>query len=219
MCGTCVENCPSKALTICGKTVSGEEVLKDLLEDSVFYRTSGGGVTISGGDPGFQPDFAAEIMRLSQQAGIHTAIETNLCYSEETLQKLLQFCDLVMADIKHIDTAKHRIGTGRGNELILENIQRITKPLILRTPVIPGFNDDPETIRAIANFAKKQPSLLYYELLTYNPLGIAKAEKLGLNVKPLPYITPEHAEELTCAALSTGVKTYLNGKEKRENNV
>ena len=102
------------------------------------------------------------------------------------LEKLVAGCDLVMADLKHIDSQKHRAGTGHGNEQVLENLRSLTVPLILRTPIVPGFNDDAGTISRIAEFAVKLDMLQYYELLTYHPLGCGKAERLGLEERAKP---------------------------------
>ena len=174
----------------CGRVVSVDEVMRDLAEDIPFYGESGGGVTVSGGEPGCQSDFTAEILHRCHKMKIHAALETNLAYSRAILEKLVAGCDLVMADLKHIDSQKHRAGTGHGNEQVLENLRSLTVPLILRTPIVPGFNDDAGTIRRIAEFAVKLDTLQYYELLTYHPLGCGKAERLGMEKRAKPQASP-----------------------------
>ena len=145
---------------------------------------------------------------------IHTALETNLAYSPAILKKLAVDCDLIMADLKHIDSQKHCAGTGCGNEQVLENLRSLTVPLILRTPLVPGFNDDRETLRSIAEFAGTLNTLLYYELLTYHPLGCGKAQRLGMKerTKPLFFTKAQTIDNLLEAASETGVPLFLNGR-------
>ena len=214
-CGKCVSACLPGALSISGRNMSVDEVIADISEDIPFYKNSGGGITITGGEPGCQAEFSAEIMRRSRELGIHTAVETNLGYGEETLRMLLEHCDLVMADLKHIDSAKHLEGTGCPNEQTLANFRKIDRPLIIRTPVIPGFNDDAAAIRQMAEFAAELPTLLYYDLLTYHPLGVAKAVRLGMTGrdKALEPLNSEVMRTFAELAKSTGITTCLNGKE------
>ena len=216
-CGQCAEQCFSGALTLCGKKASVGTVMEDLVQDELFYRASGGGVTLSGGEPGMQPDFSKAVLRECRARGIHTALETNLAYPESVRKALCAEADLVMADLKQMDSRKHREGTGCGNRQILENLRRMDRPLILRTPLVPGFNDDAESIRRIAEFAASLKSLLYYELLTYHPLGCGKARHLGMEFRsvPLPEIPEGKIRELTESAAAVGIPLYRNGKEWR----
>lgn len=214
-CFRCVEACFTGALSICGRMISTDEVMRDLVEDLPFYRESGGGVTISGGEPGCQADFTVEILRRCHEQQIHTALETNLACSSAIWSRLAADCDLVMADLKHLDSQKHREGTGCGNEQMLENLRSLTRPLILRTPIVPGFNAEAETIRRIAEFAAKLDTLQYYELLTYHPLGCGKAARLGWKERVTPLTLPakDLVEQLVEAAAETGVPLFLNGKQ------
>lgn len=213
-CFRCVEMCFSGALSICGREICAEDVVKDVAQDIPFYRESGGGITVSGGEPGCQAAFTAEILARCREMQIHTAIETNLAYPDSVLETLIADCDLVMADLKHLDPQRHREGTGCGNEQVMGNLLSLTKPLILRTPVVPGFNDDPETIRGIAEFASKLDPLKYYELLTYHPLGCGKAERFGMKdrILSLPSLQSDVIEKLIKAASETGVPLCLNGR-------
>lgn len=182
-CGKCREGCFAGARVWSGKEMTAEEVLDEVFQDEAYYKNSGGGITISGGEVMLQPDFAYELLRSCKERGIHTAIETNLNVSWSRIEKLLPVLDLIMCDIKHMDDEKHRTWTGAGNALILANIKELAKngvPVIIRTPVIPGVNQTKEEIAAIAGYIKEsQVNLLYYELLNFNPLGDTKYK--GLN--------------------------------------
>jgi pyruvate formate lyase activating enzyme len=182
-CGTCVRTCYAEALKLVGREVAGPAVLAEVLEDRAFYANSGGGVTLSGGEPLCQQAFAIEVLRLCRDAGVHTAIETNLAWPWEHVEPVLPWLDLLMADIKTMDTALHRQWTGTGNERVLDNVRRLAGrdlPLIIRTPVIPGVNDTEKEIGRIADFIADLPNLQYYELLPYHPLGLGKYASLGM---------------------------------------
>ena len=126
-CGKCVEVCPDGARTLMGKWVSVQQVMRELVRDKRFYDNSAGGITLSGGDPTAQPKFAQSLLRACKDAGLHTAIETCGCTSWPVLERLLEHVDLVLFDIKHSDSAKHREGTGKPNRLILENARMIAR--------------------------------------------------------------------------------------------
>jgi pyruvate formate lyase activating enzyme len=187
------------------------QVLDQLEQDKDYYLTSGGGVTLSGGELMMQAGFAAEILRACRERGIAAAIETNLAYDYALLEGLLPCLDLVMADIKVLDEGRHRAFTGIGNGEIRENAARLAKtglPYIIRSPVIPGFNDNRADIKAIAAFVRGLGGhLLYYELLGFNPLGDSKYRALG---RENPYggarlVDDELMEALVAAAAETGI--------------
>lgn len=193
-CGKCAETCYAGALVLCGRKTSVNEVMDEVLRDRVFYETSGGGVTLSGGDPTFQSDFSHAILERCKAEGLHTAIETAANCRWEDLDALLAVTDLVMMDIKHIDPRKHRQVTGVSNELILENAQRLAqtdKALIIRVPIIPTVNNTPEEIEAIAKFVKDFTNLLYLELLPFHRLGEGKYHALGLDYSASHLSSPE----------------------------
>jgi pyruvate formate lyase activating enzyme len=205
------EDCFSGALQTAGEEMDVSQVMGQLEQDRDYYRNSGGGITLSGGEVMMQAPFAAEILRSCREQGIATAIETNLAYDYSLLEGLLPDLDLVMADIKLMDRDRHRFFTGIGNEEILENVKKLARsglPYILRTPVIPGVNDRPEEIGRIAAFiARDKEFLLYYELLNYNPLGTSKYEGLGI---PCAYretrpLAGEKIEELVRRAREAGI--------------
>jgi pyruvate formate lyase activating enzyme len=182
-CGTCARTCYAEAMKLIGRRVAAQEVFAEVIEDRAFYANSGGGVTLSGGEPLCQREFAIEILQLCKAAGVHTAIETNLAWPWEHVEPVLPHLDLLMADIKSMDAALHADWTGQSNDRTLDNIRRLAGqdlPLIIRTPVIPGVNDSDKEIGAIADFVAGLPNLRYYELLPYHPLGLGKYESLGM---------------------------------------
>jgi pyruvate formate lyase activating enzyme len=180
-CGKCVTVCPNEARRLSGKVMSVAEVMKVVWKDRKFYETSGGGVTLSGGEASFQPEFARALLKECKALGLHTALETCGFASWNVLQKILEQVDLVLYDIKHTDPAIHRQGTGRENRAILDNAERIArcKAMKVRVPLIPGFNDGEDDVRQIAGFVGSLPGRVEMELLAYNPLGEGKYERLG----------------------------------------
>ena len=193
-CGECVKICPSKAIRLFGDNMTMGEVMKIIEEDSDFYWRSGGGVTVSGGEPLYQADFVCELLKICQQHAIHTAIETTGYGRWEDFAKVCQYVNLIFYDIKHMDTEKHKDFTGVGNELILANIINLSHaypdiPIVARTPVIPTCNDSKENIEATANFLREIKSVTEYELLPYHAFGDPKYKQLGRkyslnNLKP-----------------------------------
>ena len=186
--------CVTGALVTAGREMTAEEILREVIQDIDYYRESGGGVTLSGGEVMMQPKFACELLALCRENGISTAIETNLMYDYSLLEKAMPHLDLIMADIKLLDAEKHLRSVGLPNHVVLENVKRLAargKDMILRTPVIPGINDNEAEIGAIAAFiAENAPNVLYYELLNFNPLGGGKYTAAGIEnrfagVKPL----------------------------------
>ena len=204
-CGTCADQCFSGALVISGAKKNVAEIMSEVMQDIDYYRNSGGGLTVGGGEPACQPAFLRELLKEAKAAGIHTAIETNMHADWEVYESILPYLDLVMLDIKHSDDAEHTRWTGVGNAKLLENIRRITnlKPTIVRVPIIPGVNDNPEEIANIATIIKQLSNIERIELLLYNPLGESKYEALSLTdyeFKGIKPTAPERAGELRKAA-------------------
>ena len=201
---------------IVGRDVTVAEIMPEILSDMPYYRRSGGGVTLSGGEVLAQADFAAELLRACKQAGLHTAIESSANAPFSDVEKLLPYLDLYLMDIKHMDSAKHKEYTGAPNERILENAMLIAKSgtqLIIRTPVIPGFNDTDREIKAIASFARTLDGVGEYHLLPYHRLGTDKYAGLG-RVYSLPEIEPpsrEKMEYLLSVAETSGLKCQIGG--------
>ena len=180
-CGDCVSECFTGAIALSGKEVSVAEVMAEILQDKPYYSRSGGGVTLSGGEVLQQPEFARAILEACRAEGIATAIETNLNADFRIISPLLPYLDLVMADLKLDDDTAHIKWTGASNQRVIDNIRLLDQvgiPMILRTPVIPGANDFDDEIRMIASFVSSVKSVLYYELLNFNPLGDSKYASL-----------------------------------------
>jgi len=159
-CMKCVDACLTSALEVVGKPMTVEEILEEVLRDKPFYDNSGGGMTLSGGEPTFFPGFSRDLLREARARGVHTCMDTNGYCAWETLQELAGLADIVLYDLKHIDREPHREYTGAGNERILENLGRLSatgKEIWIRIPVIPGFNDDLDTHRRTAAFLASLP--------------------------------------------------------------
>ena len=181
-CLKCVEVCPNKARESLTKVITSKEVLEEVIKDIPFYHRSNGGVTLSGGDPLIQIDFVSEILRLCKERGIHTAIETSGFADWDDFLKILKYTDFIFFDIKHMDSKKHKYGTGVSNEKILENIRKVSnlgKNIIIRIPVIPNFNDSEESIKDTVKFVKNMKNIIKIELLPYHKLGVIKYERIG----------------------------------------
>ncbi|TEB05425.1 4-hydroxyphenylacetate decarboxylase activating enzyme [Pelotomaculum schinkii] len=184
-CLSCAKACPNDSLKIFGRQVTVPELMKVIMEDRSFYQKSGGGVTLSGGDPLVQWEFVVALLKECKRASIHTCVESELHCKTEVLDQVLPYTDLLMTDIKHMDSAKHRKYTGVSNKLILSNIGYAAikgTPMIIRFPVVPGYNDDDENIKATAEFIIKYVGgcLRQVQLLPYRPLGVEKYEALGM---------------------------------------
>ena len=178
------EICPAKAMTVYGKEMSVEEVLYELEKDQNFYARSGGGVTFSGGEPLLQADFLRDVIAACKHHSIHTAIETTAYADWEDVRDIFEALDYLLVDLKHIDPEKHKAWTGVCNDIVKDNLKHIhqefpDKPIRVRTPVIPGFNDDIDTLMSIADFVKTELPNAEYELLKYHRFGLNKYEFIG----------------------------------------
>ena len=165
-----------------GREMTAEEVLQEVLRDKVFYGTSGGGVTVSGGEPLMQSEFTAEIFRLCREHGIHTAMETSGFGSKQALDRVLPHCDLVLFDIKETDSDRHLRYTGVKPEPIWENLKRIQEsgtPFLVRLPIIPGLNDRAEHFAAVKALCETMSHCRGTQIMPYHKLGNYKYEKLG----------------------------------------
>ena len=202
-CGRCAAMCPEHAITIVdgkanidrsksmnrmGEEKTVDDVWKVVRRDRDFYEESGGGVTVSGGEPLTQADFVAELFERFHDEGIHTCLDTTGFASEEALRKVLPHTDLVLFDLKHMDSAKHQEVVGVPNEPIHKNLMTILAegvPVIIRIPYIPGFNDDDENMAATAAFVKQHTPDSHIDILPYHEYGKNKYGSVGMEY-PMP---------------------------------
>ncbi|MBR4942179.1 MAG: glycyl-radical enzyme activating protein [Clostridia bacterium] len=180
-CGECVGPvCPATELF--GKEMSAAQVVDEVLRDSIFYETSGGGMTLTGGEPMAQFDFAMELLELAKEKGLHVCMETCGYASAENYAKVSKFVDLFLWDWKLTDRELHKMYTGVYNDLIIDNLRLLNDmgaKFILRCPIIPGVNDNDDHFAGIANVANTFEGVLAVEIEPYHPLGKAKCDRLG----------------------------------------
>ncbi|MEJ2013985.1 MAG: glycyl-radical enzyme activating protein [Anaerolineales bacterium] len=180
-CLRCADICPSGSLAQIGTIQSAAEIIARVKRDLPFYRQSGGGVTLSGGEPLLQPTFACEILKRCRGLQINTALESSGNAPWEAWAKVLPFCDRVYLDLKHLDEPAHQRGTGVSNKLILQNLERLTLEdieLVIRLPLVPGFNDDRSHLQRLAGYLLGLRQYLAVELIPHHKLGCFKYERL-----------------------------------------
>lgn len=181
-CGACVTACPTTALSFDGSRITAEEAAATLLRDEEFYRQSGGGITISGGDPLVQHPFARQVLALCRQAGVHTAIETCLFGTWDVVERFIPLTDLFIVDLKLADSAQHARWTGQPNELILDNYGRLMRAgaeVLTRIPLIPGITATRENVETLAQLIHAANPGGRVELINYNPLAVNKYALMG----------------------------------------
>lgn len=241
-CGKCLESCPTRALTlenkkikrnlsvcvVCGKCVDicsagahetigyemeHEEIVERVAQDKPFFEESGGGVTLTGGEPTYQPKFLIELLRALKKSHIHTCLETCGYFNEELLDELVGVVDLFLFDIKHICCEKHKIGTGVNNEKILNNFHKILHKtslsrIVPRIPLIPGFNSDEESLKKMALFLRNEKYKGAVHILPYHNWAKSKYEKLARE----DFFRP--ADEVTSSSVNTLERLFReNGYE------
>lgn len=183
-CGACAEACPADARKISGRVATVDEILDVVVKDRAMYEKSSGGLTVSGGDPVFQPEFTVALLKEAKKRGLHTAVETCGYTSWETLKEILEHTDHLLYDIKSVNERAHKIGTGVSNRRILENAKNAARlghlTMQVRTPLIPGFNDSEEHIAQVADFVTGELGLPAgnLSLLKYNKYMEGKYESL-----------------------------------------
>ena len=181
--------CFNGAKEICGKTVSANEVTAEVLKDKPFYENSGGGVTLSGGEPLAQYDFSLELLKKAKENGIHTAIETCGYAEKSKILEIAKYVDLFLFDCKETDQELHKEYTGFDNKIILDNLKALSdagSKIILRCPIIPGFNDRAEHFKGISEIAGKLSGIEHIEVEPFHPLGESKYSALGREVADIP---------------------------------
>ena len=216
-CGKCIDACPSEAREIAGKDMTVEEAIEEVLKDKLFLTTSGGGMTISGGEALAHADFSAALFQAAHENGLHTAIETCSFASRNVIDKVFPHVDLGLLDIKHMNSDIHKKLTGVPNEQILDNIKHVHNdlhiPVIIRIPTIPGYNADEANIAATAQFVRDELGTdVAIHLLPYHQLGESKTESLGESVfDTIPVPDNDFMENLKQIVESYGLKAQIGG--------
>lgn len=226
-CGSCVDECPSTALHMNGELWTLENLFYEIEKDKIYYIKSNGGITVSGGEPAAQPEFLANFLKKCQENGITTALDTCGYASKAVFEKLLPYTDLVLLDIKEIDSKKHKEFTGVPNDTILQNaiwmmdyLEKNGKQMWIRTPIIPRYTATEENVRGIGEFIVKKlkNKVERWDLLAFNNLCVSKYERLDLDwpLKNDLLMTKEQMERLYDVAKETGAKNVQwSGLTKR----
>jgi pyruvate formate lyase activating enzyme len=205
LCLNCVEVCSAHAIEKVGDYLTVEEIVKEVEKDRSFYLRSGGGVTISGGEPLYQFEFLCNLTKSLKKKGFHVAIETTGYTTMQRLEEVLENIDLVLYDIKHIDPVLHQWGTGVTNDVILENAKKVHKKMWIRIPVIPGYNDSDAVFKKIAKFVVKLPTVEKVSLLPYHEYGVQKYKRLG---RIYEFIPPHKLNDKHIAGLKKVLESY-----------
>lgn len=192
-CGKCADGCTSGARVMSSREMSVEDVMGEIRQDKAYYAESGGGATVSGGEPSLHPEFVIALAEACHAEGVKIAIETNMTRPWQTIEPMLRKMDFIMCDLKLNLTIPHKEQTGVDNQTIFNSIGRTSRlgiPMIVRTPLIPGVTDSLENLHAIAEYISKMDNIVRYEVLNFNPLGGTKREALGVanafaDAKPL----------------------------------
>ncbi len=184
-CGRCTQACPEDALNVVGRDMSVDEVIAEVEKDRPFYRRSGGGITLGGGEPLVQHHFTSAILAAAHEAYLHTALETSGFAAWEHFEPVLEHVDLLQIDFKHIDPLIHRELTGQSNELVIDNLRRVLsvkspRDVVVRFPVIPGCNDSVDNIKDMAEFVAGL-GFTQIELIPYHKMGLSKYAQYGMD--------------------------------------
>ncbi|HAZ36259.1 MAG TPA: glycyl-radical enzyme activating protein, partial [Clostridiaceae bacterium] len=214
-CGRCTEVCPVMAMEKIEKEVSSEDVMKEVIKDRIFYEDSGGGVTFSGGEPLMQPDFLNELLIMAKDEEIHAAVDTSGYALWSVFEKIYDKVDLFLYDVKVMDNEKHKKYIGAPNDLILENLKKLSDigaNIYARIPIILGINDDEENIIKTAEFLKPL-NILKVNLLPYHKIGIDKYNRLSINYKlnEMPEPTDEKMKDVEKVFSEFGFNVKIGG--------
>lgn len=200
LCGECIRTCPESNLKIVGQRVTIRGLMRELLKDRLFYENSGGGITLSGGEPLWQWKFVLSVLQRCKKANLSTLIDTCLAVDWETIKRVDSFVDLFYVDLKHVDDDVHRKYTRASNRLILENLQKMAeeidaRKIVIRVPFIPSINGDQESIAGIARILRSLDARWPVHLLPYHRLGQRKYRIIGREYR-MKGIVPPTQEEL-----------------------
>jgi pyruvate formate lyase activating enzyme len=216
LCGRCAATCYAQALELVGRPMTVDEVMTEVEKDMVFYGQSGGGITVSGGEPLMQADFLEGVLRASKQAGIHTTVDTSGYAERDKLLRIAEDVDLFLWDLKIMEDEAHRKHTGVSNTVILDNfkaVSRMRKPIIVRFSLIPGVNDHDSNIRAMGAFVTSLDGVDRIDILPYHKAWVEKYTGLNRTRGPAAFELPS-AELLKAAATKLaefGLKIRIGG--------
>lgn len=199
-----------------GRDVTVGEVLAEVQKDAIYYRRSGGGATLSGGECLCQADFTHALLKTFKENSINTAIETTLCADYAVIERIIPYTDTFLVDVKHTNFEKHKEFTTRSNELMLDNLRRLSKQgkhIIVRVPTIPTFNATAEEIRQVAQFVRSLETVKEIHLLPYHNFGSDKYKNLGRDylMKDIQTPSDEHMQMLKEVVISEGIKCQIGG--------
>jgi len=216
-CVKCVEACPTKAMGVVGKLLDVDTVVDEILVDKAFYRRSGGGACISGGEPLMQAEFSTAVLKECQDRLVNTAVETSCFAKWEKVEELAKYTDLFLIDLKHMDSDKHQESTGVPNTLIRQNVSKLAemgKKIRIRLPIIPGYNDDESNLRKTAVFMVDN-NIKYIDLLAFHTIGEYKYTKLGKDYSCADIEPPTDEEMLAHRTLfdSYGLEGTIGGTD------
>jgi pyruvate formate lyase activating enzyme len=211
-CLECARVCPARGIECVGRYMTVDEVVAKIEQDRVFYDNSGGGMTVSGGEPLVQWEFVSSVLERCREKGIHTALDTSGMALWKNLERVIEHADLVLFDVKHMDSGIHKKGTGVGNETILENARKVAGRVTtwIRIPLIPGFNDTVSNLTRVAHFAA-EIGAKKISLLPYHNLGSSKYPKLGRTypMEDLPLLAEEKVKEVKSRLEATGLMVEI----------
>lgn len=215
LCGKCVGVCNTEALVFWGHRIKAATVLNEILKDLPFYRRSNGGVTFSGGEPFYQPDFLNDLLLMCKRNNIHTCVDTSGYDRWEIIEKILKNIDLFLYDLKIMNDSSHIAFTGVSNKIILENFIKIAeskKEIIVRIPVIPGINDDSDNFEKLIIFLKKYAPSIGIGLLPYHNLAKSKYSclKMEYELSELQIPSKQEMETIRDNLISEGFKAYID---------
>ena len=215
-CGKCAEVCNAKAIEVLGHRMTVAQLITEVKKDEIIFKHSRGGVTISGGEPLFDADFALNLLRAFKKEGISTGVDTCGQIPWSALEPMLPYVDFFLWDIKHMDPEKHKTLTGVSNKLILSNAVAVSEkkvPIYIRIPIIPSCNDSEENIRATCEFAKKLSSVVEVDIMPLHHLGKARYESLNLPypIGNLALIPDDVMQGIKRLIESYGLKCVIEG--------
>lgn len=205
--GRCVDVCPADARELCGRMMSVDDLMKEILKERIFFDESGGGVTLTGGEPLAQPEFAMAILAECRHHEIHTVLDTCGFVGSKILLDTVPLTDLYLYDVKHMDPEKHKEYTGVDNELILSNLEKLSESgadIVARMPFIPGLNSDDENIRATGAFLSKLKGVRRLDILPYHRLALDKHNRWKMEFRLQDVYAPTENALRSAANIARG---------------